>query len=58
MWDTTKLKKVIFNEIVEHIMDNAKPTVEEEASHKAWWMEESRGSFTVKSAFKIFRRKK
>lgn len=45
-------------ELVNHITKSIPPSIESGKIDKAWWMGETTGTFTVKSAYKIIRSKK
>ncbi|XP_049388499.1 uncharacterized protein LOC125852859 [Solanum stenotomum] len=55
-WNTSRLRQLIFEDMVKCIMDNINPRMKGE--DKAWWMGNTQGEFTVKSAFQLMRRKK
>lgn len=57
-WNEQKLKAVVSYEMVQHIIMNIRPPSTKAILDKAWQVQSSKGDFTVKSAFHIFRRKK
>ncbi|KAK4736469.1 hypothetical protein R3W88_000166 [Solanum pinnatisectum] len=57
-WNEQKLKAVISDEMVHHIIMNIRPPGTEAILDKAWRVQSSKGDFTVKSTFHILRRKK
>lgn len=57
-WNRDKLQASLSDEIMVHIMENIKLMLTENEVDKAWWMGETSGAFTVKSAFNILRRKR
>lgn len=55
-WNRQKLLTYISDEdIVNYIYSDLKPPTTEEGSDKAWWMGNSKGAFSVKSAWEIVR---
>ncbi|KAK6784124.1 hypothetical protein RDI58_017578 [Solanum bulbocastanum] len=57
-WNESKLKMFISDDMVQHIISNIKPNALEESLDKAWWVGNTIGIFTVKSAYHIMRGKK
>lgn len=50
-----KLKKYLSKVLVSHITKSIKPQLEIVENDKAWWISNTRGEFTVKSAYQIMR---
>lgn len=44
--------------MVEYIKDNINPVIINGMVDKSWWMANSRGNFSVKSAFEMIKRRK
>ncbi|KAH0696201.1 hypothetical protein KY285_013034 [Solanum tuberosum] len=57
-WDETKLKDLLSEEMVEHIILNIRPKTSEEGIDKTWWCGNSTGLFTVKSTYHRIRGRK
>ncbi|KAH0650294.1 hypothetical protein KY284_030206 [Solanum tuberosum] len=57
-WDRQKLRELISAEMTEYIVESIAPNFEEGAVDKPWWMGNSSGEFTVKSAYDCVRHKK
>ncbi|KAK6792230.1 hypothetical protein RDI58_011311 [Solanum bulbocastanum] len=56
-WDEDKLRSVISDEMVQHILLNIRPNSMEGSTDRAWWVHSSTEDFTVKSAYQIIRGK-
>lgn len=56
-WNYNMLREHISEDMANHIMDNVKPITNVDKD-KPWWMGNSEGAFTVKSAFQLIRKKK
>ncbi|KAH0679660.1 hypothetical protein KY284_020745 [Solanum tuberosum] len=56
-WDEDKLRSVISDEMVQHIILNIKPNSMEGSIDRAWWVHTTTGDFSVKSAYQIIRAK-
>ncbi|KAH0704871.1 hypothetical protein KY289_009947 [Solanum tuberosum] len=56
-WDTEVLHEILPQELVNHILQNIHPPKEEATMDKPCWMPETRGSFSVKSAWHYIRHK-
>ncbi|XP_049396938.1 putative pentatricopeptide repeat-containing protein At5g59200, chloroplastic [Solanum stenotomum] len=57
-WDVDKLRSVISEEMVQHIVMNIKARSKVDDSDKAWWVRSTNGFFTVKSAYQTMRSKR
>lgn len=57
-WDRNKLRELLSEEMIEHILENIIPKVEECAMDRPWWMGNSCGTFIVKSSYECLRHKK
>ncbi|KAH0779037.1 hypothetical protein KY290_005464 [Solanum tuberosum] len=57
IWKIDKLREFISEEMTEYIIENIKPGMTETLD-KAWWMGNSTGEFTVKSAYHLVRHKR
>ncbi|KAH0636347.1 hypothetical protein KY285_036099 [Solanum tuberosum] len=55
-WNINKLLECVLPEMTAHIVENIKPGKESYMIDKAWWMENSKGVFTVKSTYHSMRR--
>ncbi|WMV18188.1 hypothetical protein MTR67_011573 [Solanum verrucosum] len=58
MWDEGKLRNLVSEEMVEHIILNIRPKTLETVIDKAWWSGNSTGLFTVKSTYHRVRGRK
>ncbi|XP_070002514.1 uncharacterized protein [Nicotiana sylvestris] len=56
-WDVDKLKELFPEEYATHIIENIKPPVASDILDKPFWMLETRGSFSVKSAWEFLRKR-
>ncbi|WMV40714.1 hypothetical protein MTR67_034099 [Solanum verrucosum] len=56
-WDIFKLRQYVSDEMVERIVENINPLIEEEERDKPWWMGDSSGTVSVKSAWNLLRHK-
>ncbi|XP_049368399.1 uncharacterized protein LOC125833298 [Solanum verrucosum] len=56
-WDEQKLNTILSTEMVEYIIESTKPPSTNSQHDQPWWMANTQGDFTVKSAWKILRRK-
>lgn len=56
-WDIQRLKTILSEDMVQHITENVSPHLLDVDNDKAWWMGDTSGNFTVKSAWEIFRKK-
>ncbi|KAH0761374.1 hypothetical protein KY290_017447 [Solanum tuberosum] len=57
-WSSTKLRQYISEEMMKHIVETKSPKLMETDRDKAWWMGETNGDFSVKSAWENLMRKK
>nr|ANJ02814.1 reverse transcriptase with zinc-finger domain [Solanum demissum] len=57
-WNVQKLQEVLSVDMVQHILDNISPQLVNVDNDTSWWMGNSNGKFTVKSAWNELRRKK
>ncbi|XP_019237995.1 PREDICTED: uncharacterized protein LOC109218121 [Nicotiana attenuata] len=55
-WNEEKIREILPEELAEHILLQLKPPVMHEVLDKPWWMLESRGECSVKSAWEYLRR--
>uniref|UniRef100_M1BXK5 RNase H family protein n=1 Tax=Solanum tuberosum TaxID=4113 RepID=M1BXK5_SOLTU len=55
-WDIPRLRQMISEDMVNYIVENINPIME--GDDKAWWMGNTQGEFTVKSAFQLLRRRR
>lgn len=49
-WNSNKLRQYISEEMMKHIVETISPKLMETGRDKAWWMGETNGDFSVKSA--------
>ncbi|XP_070033079.1 uncharacterized protein [Nicotiana tomentosiformis] len=56
-WDVDKLLQILPEEYVVHIVEKIKPSTTQDALDKPFWRLESRGNFTVSSAWNYLRRR-
>ncbi|XP_019252907.1 PREDICTED: uncharacterized protein LOC109231725 [Nicotiana attenuata] len=56
-WDEERIKEILPEDIAAHILDNIQPPVECEKIDNHVWMLETRGEFSVKSAWDYLRRR-
>ncbi|XP_060170522.1 uncharacterized protein LOC132601460 [Lycium barbarum] len=54
-WNLVKLREMIPEDIVQHIMDNIMPPVEDKEEDKPWCLLSTNGEFSVKSAWEFVR---
>lgn len=54
-WNRDKLTQILSHEVVSHIIQNIPCLIETEIIDNSWWMEETNGKFTVKSAWNYIR---
>lgn len=57
-WNTTKLRDLISQDKVEHILINIPPPKEMHIKDKPYWKLEAKGKFTVRSAYQLVRQRK
>lgn len=57
-WSRNKLMEVLQEELIKYIADSIKPPEGGESVDKAWWMGDISGIFSVRSAYRILRKKK
>ncbi|KAH0709170.1 hypothetical protein KY284_010597 [Solanum tuberosum] len=50
-WNVNKLLECVSPEMTAHIVENINPGKESDMIDKAWWMGNSKGVFTAKSAY-------
>ncbi|XP_059306203.1 uncharacterized protein LOC132057591 [Lycium ferocissimum] len=56
-WSHTKLRVVLPEDIVQHIIQNIKPYLQQVDNDIAWWINTNNGEFTVKSAWDQLRQR-
>ncbi|XP_060211804.1 uncharacterized protein LOC132639369 [Lycium barbarum] len=54
-WDVARLELILPGDVVQHIRDTITPTVMTEEKDIHWWLLDSKGDFTVKSAWDYLR---
>ncbi|XP_060195442.1 uncharacterized protein LOC132624727 [Lycium barbarum] len=54
-WNRGKLMEVLFEDIVDHIMENITPPREEREFDRPWWILDTSGEFTIKSTWDFIR---
>lgn len=57
-WNTNRLRELLPEELADHIQQHIKPPVDHGIQDKPFWMLETRGDFSVKSAWEYVRRRK
>ncbi|KAL3335635.1 hypothetical protein AABB24_031722 [Solanum stoloniferum] len=57
-WNEIKLLTKLSQKMTGYIMESIKPLIIENGSDRPWWMGNTQGSFTVKSAWHLLRQKK
>jgi len=56
-WNVQKLQEVLSVDMVQHILDNISPQLVNVDNDTSWWIGNSNGKFTAKSAWNELRRK-
>ncbi|KAG5630392.1 hypothetical protein H5410_002109 [Solanum commersonii] len=57
-WDIPKLISKLSEDMVQHIMETIKPPIEGRNDDRPWWMANTEGVFSVKSAWELVKKKK
>jgi len=57
-WDIQKLRDKLSEEMIVHIVENIVPPAELQSNDVPWWMGNTQGNFTVKSAWELLRQRR
>lgn len=57
-WNKVLLRELLPNDIVDHIMESIAPPSCHNVKDKPWWKQETKGQFSIKSAWQYTRRKR
>lgn len=57
-WDEDRLRAILREDLAEHILEYIHPPVAQDILYTPYWMLETRGNFTVKSACEYLRRRR